>query len=113
MRHGGEELLFGQLRVQTVHRRDPESPAATRPTRILYTGDVASIREVEDVVRVDEAVYQMFSEYEGLAVPFKVIQRMAQVEGGSPGGTWVRRGVDVGDKAWRVLTSWKEYVQTQ
>lgn len=50
--------------------------------------------------------YQDFTDYKGVKVPMWVLQKMRRAEGVEYGG-WEGRGIEVGDKGWKVLQDWK------
>lgn len=61
--------------------------------------------------RVSEAAYIDFTEYKGMPVPLKVLERMHELEGKFEDDYWNRRGVSVSEKAWEVLELWAETVR--
>lgn len=56
--------------------------------------------------RETEETWHDYTDYQGLVVPLKIIERMRAVEGVEK-DEWEGRGIQVSDKAWKVLLDWK------
>lgn len=71
---------------------------------IWYCHGAEDLTESEDY-GVDEALpptWRYFSEYPGEAIPEKIIKEMKEAQGSVV--EWDKRGVEVGNQAWAVLS---------
>jgi hypothetical protein len=84
------------------------------PENALYyveDADGTPMPRIKVFERRKVAMWQHFTDYNGMAVPLEVIERMRQVEGVTE-DQWDRRGVEVGAQAWKVLTDWQASMKT-
>jgi len=70
---------------------------------------------VDSVIKVeynpsDELEWQDSTDFDGVQVPLRVLHHMRKADGATE---WKGRGVEVGDKGWKVLTDWKAQVDKE
>lgn len=101
LRNGEKEVLHARLyladgRIDSADWRDYESEAVW----VDHAGAV-DWRYVE----LEQPEWQHFSEYDGETVPLEIIEEMLAAEGLGL-ADWTGRGLEVGDRAWELLTDW-------
>ena len=107
--HGDEEVLHAHLRLGYIERADVASPfPPNRSNSPNYYIEYATADGTARQRRFDprNEGYQDFTDYKGIKVPMWVLQKMRRAEGVAYGG-WEGRGIEVGDKGWKVLQDWK------
>jgi hypothetical protein len=113
IQYGGEELLHVRLHHHHIEVADGLFEPGTRPswnenTRSLkYTAKDGSERNLTLEWR-EEGAWHDYTDYDGLVVPLSILKKMQQAEGVNAEDWIGQRGIEVGDKAWRILTDWKE-----
>jgi hypothetical protein len=105
----GKELLHVRLFQEHVEVADEIIATAggdSAPHIIPYDAPDGSRRQ-KIYARLVKPVWQQFSDLDGAVVPMKIIRKVLKAEGLSE-AQWVGRGVQVGAKAWEVLSRWQE-----
>lgn len=111
--HGDEVLLHACLLMSYVEVLDARCPIENVSSSSV--GELVHYRtrdggeRVKVYYRQKEDVWQDFVHYEGEWIPLHTLEEMRMVEVLSE-REWNRRGVIVGDKAWKILRDcWKDY----
>lgn len=100
LRHGGEEVLSLRLLLCHIFVQDGRQSMSKR---VIYTGRDGLYARWKR----SQPTWQTFTHYDGLMVPPEAIARMKEVDDPSSKRDWDRRGVNVGQKAWTILTEWR------
>lgn len=111
--HGETELLYARFYTPWTEDGDDlynpcEWHISVDRRYVTDLGD-NNIRVHRFFRRQETAEWRAYTDFEGLAVPLALIERMREVEGASE-EEWQARGVQVGEVAWRVLLDWQETV---
>lgn len=104
----GETLLHIRLLVHNVELHDPTDPELIIHRRFLYTHSQEDLNGFLNVINISQPFYQDYTDYQGYVVPLSVLDGVERVEGIKNEGYWGKRGVEVGDKAWEVINTWRE-----
>lgn len=108
MRHNGCEILHACLYLHFMELYDSPGelqPMITGSKNIQYT-DRHGVYRGKAFGILPRLERQLLSDYVGFMVPMEVIERMRRVEGLTV-EQWQKRGVEVGEEAWDVLTEWQ------
>lgn len=116
LRHGGQELFHIRTHTYSVEIADPsdEERAGAREDTGFSHNIFASHYEHADGTKHskyyetgDELEWQDSTHFDGHVVPLEIIRQMRKAAG-AKAGDWEGRGVEVGEAAWKVLTTWRD-----
>lgn len=97
IRHGDEEILHGRL-----FAHDCIIDGKEKGSMLCCHGEGV----IESVIQ-QSPTWRYFCDWNGLAVPAGVLQKMRYIEGLSV-GEWEKRGVRVSEGTWKFLCEWRE-----
>jgi hypothetical protein len=116
LRHGGQELFHIRTHTYSVEISDPsdEQRAGAREDTEFSDDIFTSHYEDEDGTKHSkyydtgyELEWQDSTHFDGHVVPLEIIRQMRKAAG-VKAGDWEGRGVEVGEAAWKVLTTWRD-----
>lgn len=111
MIHGESEVLHLHLLLDSyeldVIEFNKTLPHSSQALDMIESKQIGGLHEPERyLVRTPTPVWQTFTDFKGHIVPMNIIEKMREVEARDRIIDWQRRGVEMGDKAWSILTDW-------
>jgi hypothetical protein len=114
--HGGQELLHIRTHTYSVRIADPTPDQRACGHTIVHSpGGIYRVEDEDDDGRAiskyyetgDELEWQDSTHFDGHVVPLEIIRQMRKAAG-VKAGDWEGRGVEVGEAAWKVLTTLRD-----
>lgn len=116
LRHAGQELLHVRTHTYSVEIANPSDHQ--RALSNAYTGSSLDIfachyegengtKQAKYYETTEELEWQDSTHFDGHVVPLEIIRQMRKAAG-AKAGDWEGRGVEVGETAWKVLTTWRD-----